>query len=339
MAKKVGDCNISFIIPCYNPRLEDLKTAILSILKQIDRGDRIVVVDDGSDDSSGILETCKIDNRIKYLRNKTNAGVSFSRNRAMKECSTKWLTFVDADDEVLPDSIKAIKDELKKNKNIDVLVCSVGWQKRNEYYEFPLMDEDEELKFLKVDLISSVGKHPRSIGIAVGKIYNSDFLKQNGVLFSNHVTRSEDNIFFLDVLMSKPVIKIAPVVMYLIKDNPYSTTHKYTENVWYAFSNTLKEFEKHMEKSRTYEEALSIRRGKYVYMASVNEFNSDNYRTLKEKKAIVKEILSIEQNRNALKAFYNTRGSFIKRAMIRCLVKQRLNTAALLFSLRNKVVA
>lgn len=90
---------VSVIVPIYNAE-QYLKRCIDSFLSQTYKNIEIVLVNDGSTDSSAaICQEYKINypEKIKYIEQK-NAGVSRARNRGLLEARGDFVTFVDADD-------------------------------------------------------------------------------------------------------------------------------------------------------------------------------------------------------------------------------------------------
>ena len=93
--------NLSVIVPIYNKE-EFLNKSLSSLLNGIDSHTEILLIDDHStDDSFPIAEDfSKKDSRVKLLRNKENRGVSYTRNKGIKEAKGEYVGFFDADDEV-----------------------------------------------------------------------------------------------------------------------------------------------------------------------------------------------------------------------------------------------
>ena len=91
---------ISVIIPIYNTE-QYLSECIESILCQTYKNLEIILINDGSTDSSGKIAdvyACK-DSRIKVIHKK-NEGVSEARNCGINCSSGEWIAFVDSDDTV-----------------------------------------------------------------------------------------------------------------------------------------------------------------------------------------------------------------------------------------------
>lgn len=91
---------ISIIVPVYNVELY-LGRCVDSILKQTFEDFEVILIDDGSTDSSGGIcdEYAEEDVRIQVLH-KENSGVADSRNKGLEMVKSEYITFIDADDYV-----------------------------------------------------------------------------------------------------------------------------------------------------------------------------------------------------------------------------------------------
>lgn len=97
---------ISVIVPCYNV-MEYLPKCVESILSQTYKNLEIILVDDGSTDSSGKIcdGYAAKDNRIKVIHKK-NGGLSDARNVALDVMKGEYVTFIDSDDYVANDYVE-----------------------------------------------------------------------------------------------------------------------------------------------------------------------------------------------------------------------------------------
>lgn len=91
----------SVIIPTYN-RAHIVSRAIDSVLCQSRRDFELIVVDDGSTDNTHDLITAINDARLRYIY-QPNGGVCAARNTGAHQASGDYLTFLDSDDEALPE--------------------------------------------------------------------------------------------------------------------------------------------------------------------------------------------------------------------------------------------
>lgn len=89
---------ISIIVPVYNVE-EYLKQCLDSILEQTYHNWELILVNDGTTDSSGQIcqEYAEKDARIRYFE-KENGGLSDARNYGIEQAQGEYLTFVDSDD-------------------------------------------------------------------------------------------------------------------------------------------------------------------------------------------------------------------------------------------------
>lgn len=94
---------ISVVIPAFNAEAT-LERALQSVLSQAHSVSEIIVVDDGSTDSTRVVSE-RHGAAIRYI-SQENRGVSVARNRGIAEASEEWIAFLDADDEWLPGKLE-----------------------------------------------------------------------------------------------------------------------------------------------------------------------------------------------------------------------------------------
>ena len=104
---------VTIIIPLYNKE-RFINRAIDSVFAQTYQDFEIVVVDDGSTDSSPEIVKSYKDSRLRLFQ-QSNAGPGASRNRGVQESSSTYVAFLDADDEYSPDFLKSSINNLYKN--------------------------------------------------------------------------------------------------------------------------------------------------------------------------------------------------------------------------------
>lgn len=94
---------VSAIIPVFNGSAT-LRQAIDSVLDQTSCGLELIVVDDGSTDSTpAIIES--YGGRVRQIR-QSNAGPAAARNVGVRSARGKYLAFLDADDRWLPEMLE-----------------------------------------------------------------------------------------------------------------------------------------------------------------------------------------------------------------------------------------
>lgn len=104
---------ISVVIPVYNGE-RNIRETIQSILEQSLSSLEIIVINDGSKDSTIEIVSSLKDPRIKVF-SYSNAGVAASRNRGIAQTSGEYISFIDADDLWTPDKLESQLQALKAN--------------------------------------------------------------------------------------------------------------------------------------------------------------------------------------------------------------------------------
>ena len=114
---------ISMVVPVYNVE-KYLKKSIESILNQTYQNIEILLVDDGSTDSSGkICESfSKVDPRIRVFH-KENGGLSDARNFGIEQMKGQYVAFIDSDDYISKDYVWKLYSSIKNNDS-EVSICS-----------------------------------------------------------------------------------------------------------------------------------------------------------------------------------------------------------------------
>lgn len=113
---------ISVVIPTYNVEAY-IETCLNSVLSQHDVELEIIIVDDGSTDTTFdiVSRFATLHNNIIIVR-QANAGPSAARNTALKYCHGEWIAMVDGDDILAPDALKKMLNVASSYDNIDIVI-------------------------------------------------------------------------------------------------------------------------------------------------------------------------------------------------------------------------
>lgn len=201
---------ISIIVPIYNSS-KYLRKCLDSIINQTYKDLEIILIDDNSsDDSYNIcLEYKKKDNRIKLIKNKTNKGVSVTRNIALKNVKSNYLTFIDSDDYVDLDYVETLYNLIKEG-NYDLAI--VGYKKiikNQENFLFGdekvILNQEETFKYLFQDNNFTPG--------VVCKLYKKELFR--GIKFP-------ENKIYEDIeVIGKILLKVNKVIYHSVSKYNY----------------------------------------------------------------------------------------------------------------------
>lgn len=221
---------ISIILPVYNAALY-IKECILSIIQQTYKNYELIIIDDCSKDNSidiifGILEEHKYI-PVKFIKNKTNLGISATRNIGIKESSGDFIFFIDSDDFISKDCLKSFIILLNKYPNVDIISGSyINYpQKQNQnviqYNGIPeFINDKKQIRFLFYNK-----KLPNTIW---NKLFKKDFIEKYNLSFKEGMVYEDDLWHFITAKFCSK-IAINKNLTYYYRYNPTSITHIYGE--------------------------------------------------------------------------------------------------------------
>ncbi len=217
---------LSIIIPVYN--IENyLPRCLDSILNQDFTDFEVIIVDDGTNDTSGKIADLYADkdNRIKVIH-KENGGVSTARFEGVKIAKGQFIGFVDGDDIIEPDMYSVLMDNAEKY-NADLSHCGykmVFPDGRIDYYynTNKLVEQDNHTGL--TDLLKGEFIEP---GLW-NKIYKADFVKNivlNQIMDSS-IKINEDLLmnYYLFKQANKAVFTDKCLYHYMIHKNSAATS-------------------------------------------------------------------------------------------------------------------
>jgi len=195
---------VSFIIPVYNVEAY-LKRCLDSVIDIKNENIEIILIDDGSTDKSLRIceEYAQVDKRIILIK-KENGGVSSARNIGIGCAKGEWISFIDSDDEIVPD---VYDDLLKKiNKTAEMWVLGCAYRSTDISYTKVRVVEgvwnNKEIETIKRGIFHQDIRFVRQIkeyGIYFktcwGKFFKKEVILQNSIYFPENVSIGEDSIF------------------------------------------------------------------------------------------------------------------------------------------------
>ena len=181
---------ISVIVPVYNCE-KYIHRCIDSILSQSFTDFELLLINDGSTDSSGVIcdEYSQKDNRVRVFH-KTNGGVSSARNLGLDESRGEYVTFVDSDDYILEDFFS-----LAYKLNTDLFVGSFVYN--GEIVSLDEFDSDNLLEDTSLIEYFIRSMHIHSVW---GKFFKLLSITNNNLRFDETLITCEDTLFMFNYL-------------------------------------------------------------------------------------------------------------------------------------------
>ena len=233
---------ISIVVPVYNVE-NCLSYCVESLRQQTYKNIEIILVDDGSTDSSGEIcdQYAREDDRIKVLHIE-NGGLSNARNTGVKESSTDWIVFIDSDDYYDHRAIEYLV-ELRDKYRVDLVATPVIEVRNYENSDF--LGDFREKYSGKLDRRTALEQmfYGNYVGThSGGKLYKKEILLRfpypNGMLY-------EDLSLAYEHIASCENIAVSALNLYKYYRRPGSIVNS-------KYSDRLLDFYKAMEWNRSY---------------------------------------------------------------------------------------
>lgn len=230
---------ISVIIPIFNQELY-LKECLNSIACQSFSEFEVLLVDDGSTDSSGaICELYVQDDSRFHLIKKNNGGVSSARNAGINNAVGEFITFVDADDWIKTDFLETL---IRFSCNSDHVITG-----HNEFGYNNICNAVPNTDFLEFNSnsgtlldIDADAKLWNSMYLYCwAQLFRRSIIVENNIRFNENLSLGEDSYFVLDYLShAKHVSTVA---------GSYYMYRRYNVNFWEKYSMDVRQLKTHIE--------------------------------------------------------------------------------------------
>lgn len=248
----IGEKNtLSIIVPVYNVE-RFLKRGIDSLIHFETNDFEIILVDDGSEDNSGLIcDEYANDYKNIHAIHQKNRGVSSARNIGLKNAKGKYIAFFDPDDYISETFYSRMLQEMQL-KNLDIIFSGYVLE-NNEGEAIPVNEEkikhisdckEPKCLFVEADLSSM------SMGVVWRSLFRKDIILKNHIFFDEELTLNEDQIFLLEYIKYCTYIEFLEGNNYHYCLNTGSATGKlYKENLLQERLKYVQKMEKVLEDS------------------------------------------------------------------------------------------
>ena len=275
-------CKISVIVPVYNVE-KYIKRCVDSILNQSYKNFELILIDDGSTDSSASIcdEYAERYDNIKTIH-KSNEGVSSARNFGLKQACGEYIAFIDSDDWIEADMAQECYAFANKQRT-DILTMDYFVNvKKKECLRKQKPKSLNPLTILHQILTEEL------FGSVWLRIIRKGFYDKYPTTFPEHMGYCEDVLFWAFFLQLQPKIDYLPKAFYhYVQDNNNSITRNYTiekYNERKKFIYELKKilpnhFKNDINMAAFYVKMEALRNGFLTY-SDYTSFEPTNLRTL-----------------------------------------------------------
>ena len=248
---------VSIIIPIYNAE-KHLRRCVDSVLKQDFEDFELILMNDGSRDSSGMIcdTYAEKDERVRVVH-KENSGVSDTRNQAMTLARGEYLQFLDSDDWITPDATGLLV-RMAKEHDCEMVIADFYRVIGERLSPKGKIREDGILS--REDFAMEMMENPADFyyGVLWNKLYRRDIIEKNNLCMDKDISWCEDFIFNMEYIRHVKQVYALHVPMYYYVKTPGSlvsqgTSIAKTIQMKRTVFKCYKEFYKEVFKEEDYE--------------------------------------------------------------------------------------
>ncbi|MDO4321870.1 MAG: glycosyltransferase [Lachnospiraceae bacterium] len=204
---------VSIIVPVYNAE-NTLDRCVDSVLRQDYKNFELILVNDGSTDSSGAIcdHYAAQDHRVHVIH-KQNSGVSDSRNLALAQAKGTYLQFVDADDWIAPEATGLLVTAAKAH-SCDMVIADFYRVIDNRIAHKG--DIQEEGLLSRKEFATYMMEKPADYyyGVLWNKLYKRELIRQYQLRMNAEISWCEDFMFNLEYICHVQNIYVLRVPLY-----------------------------------------------------------------------------------------------------------------------------
>ena len=325
---------LSIIVPIYNGE-KYLRECIDSILNQTYKNIEVVLVDDGSKDSSLTIvkEYAEKNPNVIYV-SQTNKGQTLARQAGIKLASGEYIGFVDCDDTIDNTLYEEVMDLIGDDESIDLV--SFNFKRfgntKNIYSDTSIEPKKYNKQEINEILIKKILNNRELSGFRglpcplYTKVFKKELIIEANKKTPTDLPMGEDLMLSTTVLLNANNIIIASNELngYNYRFVNDSISWRYKENL-FEKSLRLCDYLKTLSDNEDY--ALDIQ---YEYcfitiLSFYNEYLFDKRMNLKEKRELMEQIINTKQIQEAINAISYEKVPVYYKWLLKNLAKNKIN--------------
>lgn len=266
---------VSVVIPVYNTS-KRFEECFRSVLMQEYRAIEIILIDDGSNDTSAqfcdflALSTKEISVIVIH---KLNGGVSRARNLGIDFANGKYLVFIDSDDKVSPNYITDFIIAREKYLEVGHIWCGYEWTSHHMICNY---SDDQTISLVSRDNYFDLAEKILTQSPWI-RFYDVSVLLQNHIRMDENLSLAEDLLFnleYLDVVSSNEICVINSANYIYIDLDSDSLNYKYRENLLDIYQYVFGKLSQYMNKWGLTDSGSVSKYYNSVYYKYVEIFNN-----------------------------------------------------------------
>ncbi|APG72384.1 glycosyltransferase [Lactobacillus delbrueckii subsp. jakobsenii ZN7a-9 = DSM 26046] len=319
---------VSVIVPVYNVE-KYLTQCIESLIEQSYKNMEILLIDDGSTDSSGKLcDRYAQEYANIFTYHKKNSGLGLTRNYGLERIKGDYVTFVDSDDYLDPEAINQLVCGLDSGKNDTVIggftkITDKGKKLYVESYFEKVVNNDNCYSQIFCHMLGSSPVGHDSIKASVWNVlYSTKIIKENNISFvSEREYISEDIVWDSDYFKYSKSVKVISSSLYYYRSNPNSLSKTYRPD---RFKRCISFFEYMIDKiSKTeIEDEAKLRLTKNLFVNVRSCFALEKGRLFSDIRKNIKNMCNNPVLQRAIKEYPVSELGFKQKFFI-CMVKNK----------------
>ena len=220
---------ISVIMPVFNSE-QFVGSAVQSILSQSFPDFELIIVNDGSTDSSEDVLCSFSDNRIQILSQKPNSGNYIARNQGLRIARGKYICVMDADDIALPERLNAQFSFMEAHQEIGL--CATAYSIMNQ---FEPIYKEADYENIKIILMRQCHLHHPTW------IMRHDWIKKYDLYYDESFRYAADYVLQTRASSLFPITVLNEVLLYYRSHDAQISTAKNVEQGQLADENRLRQ--------------------------------------------------------------------------------------------------
>lgn len=297
---------LSIIVPVYNVA-QYLEQCLDSILQQTFKDFEVILVNDGSTDSSEKIceKFVQKDERFKLITQK-NAGLAAARQAGLDVAEGLYIGFVDSDDWLEVEMYQKMIN-VANESNADIVFCNVYRnedKKEKAYFPSGLYSRQEMETVMFPRLLAGFDKNGEENTIRWCnwlRIYKRKLIDEHHICFDKRFRRSQDLPFTFEcTIHANTYFYLGDEYLYHNRMNYESLSKGYTKNMWDLIKPLIIYLQDVVNDYNRYDfqNQMNRRAALFVFECCENENKPNNTKTMRERLKTVREIMN---DRNARK--------------------------------------